>query len=125
DINNTHGHLAGDAVLHAIAETIRESVRPSDVASRFGGEEFAILLPETSGQDAARVAERIRLALAAREIIVPTLEQPIRATISLGVATFPAHGSDATALLHEADVAVYRAKAQGRNRVVVPTAHER
>jgi diguanylate cyclase (GGDEF)-like protein/putative nucleotidyltransferase with HDIG domain len=118
DINNTHGHLAGDAVLLRIAETIKTTVRSYDVAARFGGEEFAILLPETTAGEAFEIAERIRLALAEETIEIPTAEKQIRATISCGVAAFPADGDTSTKLLHEADLAVYRAKAQGRNRVI-------
>jgi diguanylate cyclase (GGDEF)-like protein/putative nucleotidyltransferase with HDIG domain len=118
DINNTHGHLAGDAVLQRIADTIRATVRSYDVAARFGGEEFAILLPETTAGEAFEIAERIRRALAGQAIEVPTAEKQIRATISCGVAAFPADGDTSTKLLHEADLAVYRAKAQGRNRVI-------
>jgi diguanylate cyclase (GGDEF)-like protein/putative nucleotidyltransferase with HDIG domain len=118
DINNTHGHLAGDAVLQRIAETIRATVRSYDVAARFGGEEFAILLPETTAGEAFEIAERIRLVLAEQPIPIPTADQPIRATISCGVAAFPADGDTTTKLLHEADLAVYRAKSQGRNRVI-------
>jgi diguanylate cyclase (GGDEF)-like protein len=118
DINNSYGHLAGDAVLAGIADTIRSTVRSYDVPARFGGEEFVILLPETPAAEAFEIAERIRLALAARAISVETVTEPIRATISCGVAAYPADGDTTTALMHQADLAVYRAKAQGRNRVV-------
>ncbi len=118
DINNTYGHLAGDAVLQRIADTIRATVRSYDVAARFGGEEFAILLPEATAGEAFEIAERIRQALAEQAIEIPTSSRSIRATISCGVAAFPADGDTSTKLLHEADLAVYRAKAQGRNRVI-------
>jgi diguanylate cyclase (GGDEF)-like protein/putative nucleotidyltransferase with HDIG domain len=118
DINNSYGHLAGDAVLQGIAEVFRAQLRQYDVPARFGGEEFAILLPETPPDQAFEIAERIRRAVAARTFDVETSSEPIRATVSIGVAAFPRDGSDANELIHQADLAVYRAKLQGRNRVL-------
>src|ERR687886_209300 len=89
DINNTYGHLAGDAVLKGIAEIFRGEVRHYDTAARFGGEEFAILLPETPPDQAFEIAERIRRAVAACAFDVETSSEPIRATVSIGVAGFP------------------------------------
>jgi diguanylate cyclase (GGDEF)-like protein/putative nucleotidyltransferase with HDIG domain len=117
DINNTHGHLAGDAVLMGIAEVFREQLRNYDIPARFGGEEFSILLPETEPAVAFEIAERIRKAVAERGYEVETADKPLRATISMGVASFPRDGADMNELVHQADVAVYRAKLQGRNRV--------
>jgi diguanylate cyclase (GGDEF)-like protein/putative nucleotidyltransferase with HDIG domain len=118
DINNTYGHLAGDAVLQGIAEVFRGQLRHYDVPARFGGEEFAILLPETPPEQAFEIAERIRRTVAATSFDVDTSSEPIRATISIGVAGFPRDGADANELIHQADLAVYRAKLQGRNRVL-------
>ena len=118
DINNSYGHLAGDAVLKGIAEIFRAELRHYDVPARFGGEEFSILLPETPPEQAMEIAERIRRAVAEREFEVETAAEPIRATVSLGVAGFPKDGADANELIHQADLAVYRGKLQGRNRVV-------
>ncbi len=118
DINNTYGHLAGDAVLQGIAEVFRSQLRQYDVPARFGGEEFAILLPETPPEQAAEIAERIRGAVSAKAFDVETSGEPIRATVSIGVAAFPRDGEDANELIHQADLAVYRAKLQGRNRVL-------
>ncbi len=118
DINNSYGHLAGDAVLKGIAEIFRMELRHYDVPARFGGEEFSILLPETPPEQALEIAERIRRAVAEREFEVETAAEPIRATVSLGVAGFPKDGLDANELIHQADLAVYRAKLQGRNRVL-------
>jgi diguanylate cyclase (GGDEF)-like protein/putative nucleotidyltransferase with HDIG domain len=118
DINNSYGHLAGDAVLKGIAEIFRQQLRHYDVPARFGGEEFSILLPETPPEQALEIAERIRRAVAEREFEVETATEPIRATVSLGVAAFPKDGVDANELIHQADLAVYRAKLQGRNRVL-------
>ena len=109
DINNSYGHLAGDAVLKGIAEIFRIELRHYDVPARFGGEEFSILLPETPPEQAMEIAERIRRAVAEREFEVETAAEPIRATVSLGVAGFPKDGLDANELIHQADLAVYRA----------------
>lgn len=118
DINNAYGHLAGDAVLKGIAEVFRTQLRHYDVPARFGGEEFAILLPETEPEVALEIAERIRRAVAETRFEVETSSEPIRATISMGVAGCPKDGSDPNELIHQADLAVYRAKLQGRNRVL-------
>src|SRR6266542_3704382 len=118
DINNSYGHLAGDAVLKGLAEVFRMHLRHYDVPARFGGEEFSILLPETSADEAIEIAERIRREVADRTFDVETSSEPIRATISVGVAAYPRDGQDANELIHQADLAVYRAKLQGRNRVL-------
>ncbi|HEX3806890.1 MAG TPA: diguanylate cyclase [Gaiellaceae bacterium] len=118
DINNSYGHLAGDAVLRGIADTFRQQLRHYDVPARFGGEEFSILLPETPPDQAIEIADRIRRAVAARLFEVETSSEPIRATISMGIASYPRDGADANELVHQADLAVYRAKLQGRNRVL-------
>ncbi|HKC23068.1 MAG TPA: diguanylate cyclase [Gaiellaceae bacterium] len=118
DINNSYGHLAGDAVLSGIADVFRAQLRHYDVPARFGGEEFSILLPETPPEQAMEIAERIRRAVAQRTFDVETSSEPIRATVSIGVAGYPKDGTDANELIHQADLAVYRAKLQGRNRVL-------
>ncbi len=117
-INNTYGHLAGDAVLEQVARVIRDHIREQDLACRFGGEEFAIALLETSLDGAYRVAEQIRRTIENAPISLPEFHTSVQVTLSLGVATFPQDGQDATALLHEADIALYHAKRLGRNRVV-------
>jgi diguanylate cyclase (GGDEF)-like protein len=116
EINNTHGHLVGDDVLQTIGEVLRSELRSSDVPSRFGGEEFCVLLPETRIDAAGAIAERIRTAVEARTL---SLESGVvlRATISVGVACYPSDGKDARSLIRAADEAVYAAKAEGRNRV--------
>ncbi len=118
DINNSYGHLAGDAVLKGIAEVFRLHLRQYDVPARFGGEEFAILLPETPPEQAFEIAERIRQATADKLFAIETSSEPVHATVSIGVAAFPRDGVDANELIHQADLAVYRAKLQGRNRVL-------
>ena len=118
EVNNTYGHLAGDAVLVEVADVFRAELREYDVAARFGGEEFAILLPETPADEARQIAERLREKVAARAVEVETSAEPIRVTISIGVASFPQDGTSPNELVHQADLAVYRAKLQGRNRVL-------
>lgn len=117
EINNEYGHLAGDGVLRGIAEIFRSQLRHYDVPARFGGEEFSILLPETEPADAYEIAERIRREVAVSRFEVETADVPLRATVSVGVAAYPEDGLDANQLIHSADLAVYRAKLHGRNRV--------
>jgi diguanylate cyclase (GGDEF)-like protein/putative nucleotidyltransferase with HDIG domain len=118
DINNSYGHLAGDAVLRGVAHVFRAQLRDSDVPARFGGEEFAILLPDTPPERALEIADRIRRAVAAETFVPPGSKERISATISCGVAGFPKDGTDVNEVVHQADVAVYRAKLQGRNRAL-------
>jgi diguanylate cyclase (GGDEF)-like protein/putative nucleotidyltransferase with HDIG domain len=117
-INNTHGHLAGDAVLAGVGKIIRESVREYDIAGRFGGEEFAIVLPETSMVGARAVAERIRRAVESATFTAPTSSEQIHVTISMGIACFPEDARTAKELLHEADLAMYQVKLKGRNGIM-------
>jgi diguanylate cyclase (GGDEF)-like protein/putative nucleotidyltransferase with HDIG domain len=118
EINNTYGHLVGDEVLAGVADVFREELRHYDIPARFGGEEFAILLPETDAASALEIAERIRRRVAAKVFDVPAASEPVTVTISMGIACFPRDGGKPTELLHHADLAVYRAKLQGRNRVL-------
>ena len=115
-VNDQHGHACGDDVLQEFAKVLREVVREMDVPGRWGGEEFAVVVPETDAEGAAGVAERIRDALGSRTLLGPEGE-PVRLTASFGVAAFPtARGR--TDLLEAADEALYRAKREGKNRVV-------
>ena len=118
NINNTYGHLAGDAVLTRIGEIIRNTVRSYDIAARFGGEEFSIVLLEATVEDGRSFASRLRHAIESAEFVIPTSPQPIHVTMSLGVASFPADATTQNELIHLADVAVYQAKLHGRNCVV-------
>jgi diguanylate cyclase (GGDEF)-like protein len=118
DINNNFGHLAGDAVIRGIAGVIRGELRRYDIAARFGGEEFSVLLPSTAPEQALEIAERIRRAVAAARFEEATVNEPLSATLSIGVAAYPRDAMEAKGLVHAADIAVYEAKARGRNRVV-------
>jgi diguanylate cyclase (GGDEF)-like protein len=118
NINNTYGHLAGDTVLAGIGSIIRQNIREYDIAGRFGGEEFAIALPETGPEEARILAERLRLAVESASFTVASSAEPIHATMSIGLASLPWDSNTANELVHEADVAVYQAKLKGRNCVV-------
>lgn len=117
DINAAHGHLGGDAVLRGVGRILGASLRPGDVAARFGGEEFAVILPGSDVERGMEVAERLRRAVASTSFRSQAGGPPIRASVSVGVAAFPTHATTPTELVHLADLAVYRAKLQGRNRV--------
>ena len=124
EINNRHGHPTGDLVIKRVAEIIRSNTRNFDVPSRFGGEEFAILLPETSRRRARVIAERLRQGVAAERFQPASGSrqasgQPFGVTISIRVAAFPEDARTAEALLARADEAAYAAKNAGRNQVVV------
>ena len=121
-VNNTYGHLAGDAVLTGVADVFRTVLRRGDVAARFGGEEFAVLLPDTPLESALALAERLRAAVATRVFVAPASGAAVRATLSIGVAERAAGLTDPERLIHEADLAVYRAKAAGRNRTAAARA---
>jgi diguanylate cyclase (GGDEF)-like protein len=117
-VNDTYGHLAGDAVLRAVAETIKSAVRSrSDAVGRFGGEEFLVLLPGIGPADIVRVAEHIRRAIAALTVQVGQLSITGLST-SIGIALYPTAGKSLQRLLNAADTALYHAKATGRNKVV-------
>ncbi|MGQ9676443.1 MAG: diguanylate cyclase [Chloroflexota bacterium] len=126
NINNTYGHLAGDEVLEEVARIISRHIRQGDVAARFGGEEFAVLLVDTGPEQAAVIANRICEQVASQQFHVSTASHPVRASLSVGVAAYPEHGTDITQLIHQADVAVRWAKISGRNRVCVadPAIHD-
>jgi diguanylate cyclase (GGDEF)-like protein len=124
-INNSYGHLSGDAVLRGVAETLGAELRPYDVAARFGGEEFAVLLPETEVDEAMAIAERIRAAVEGQLFRRHGSDDEVAVTLSLGVASYPLHAQDADELVHQADLALYRSKALGRNRVSGATAETR
>jgi diguanylate cyclase (GGDEF)-like protein len=117
-VNDTFGHLYGDRVLVYVAETIRASVRGSDVAARYGGDEFALILPETNAHEAAVVAERILAAFRAHPFTAEG-RTPLPIGTSIGIATHPDDGRTATELIAAADSGLYAAKAQGGSRVRV------
>ncbi|MDN3556960.1 diguanylate cyclase [Halomonas maura] len=115
--NDTHGHQAGDEALRTVGQTLAENLRETDKACRFGGEEFVIVLPECDAQAARQAAERVRGAVQARVFHIDG-ERTAQVTISLGVATSTGNGDTPDTLLKSADLALYRAKDHGRNRVI-------
>jgi diguanylate cyclase (GGDEF)-like protein/PAS domain S-box-containing protein len=116
NINDTYGHAAGDIVLRNFASLLKKSIRSSDYAARYGGEEFVLVLPETGLSDANELAERLRKEINEQSIQLD-VDQVIKVTASIGVATFPDHGSTWEELIDAADAAMYRAKNAGRNQV--------
>jgi len=114
-INDEHGHAAGDTVLKQVAEVCQFEIRDFDILARIGGEEFAVLLPETSAVAAVGLAERLRRCI--ERLQVQTTSGILRPTASFGVAPLALEGHDWTEALHLADGALYRAKENGRNRV--------
>ena len=121
--NNTFGHQAGDALLQAFGELLRGGVRSEDIACRYGGEEFTLILPEAPLDVVLDRAERLRTAVG--ELRVKQRGQTLGpVTVSFGVAMYPDHGRTGEALIHSADVALYRAKAEGRDRVVLADSPE-
>jgi diguanylate cyclase (GGDEF)-like protein len=117
-VNDTHGHLVGDQVLIGVATTLRSQLRDYDITGRFGGEEFVVLLPGTDTVEACRVAERLRNWV--RRLSVPAEDGTVGVTVSIGVALFRRHGEDLIELLTAADLALYRAKESGRDRICLP-----
>jgi diguanylate cyclase (GGDEF)-like protein len=115
-MNDTYGHDAGDAVLRAVGQCLRDGVRRSDIPCRYGGEELVLILPECDAAAALRCAEGLRSAIAALELRNGDTPLP-QVTASFGIAMWPANGEDGGALLQAADGALYAAKNGGRNRV--------
>ena len=116
-INDTYGHDAGDDVLHDFAIRIRKSIRGIDLACRYGGEEFVVVMPETDMAVATMVAERLRRRIASEPFPIQKGTRTIEVTISIGIAALGPN-DDAAAVIKRADQALYRAKRDGRNRVV-------
>jgi diguanylate cyclase (GGDEF)-like protein len=109
-VNDQHGHQTGDSALVAVADALGNSVRERDVVARVGGEEFAVLLPDTEPDAGLAIAER------ARQRVASQTQLALRLTLSAGLAAYPGDGADAAALLRAADAALYDAKRAGRNR---------
>jgi two-component system cell cycle response regulator len=121
-INDTHGHDAGDDVLREFAVRVKKSIRGIDLACRYGGEEFVIVMPETDMAVAALVAERIRRRIAGEPFAIDQGAKAIDVTLSIGLAALSATQDTGASILKRADQALYRAKRDGRNRVVADAA---
>ncbi len=118
-VNDTRGHPAGDAVLKEVSRRFAAILRRSDVAVRYGGEEFMVIIPQATAEAMATIGEKIRQAIAAAPVEMGVGRGPIAVTLSVGVAAFHAETDTAESLIARADAALYRAKAGGRNRVEV------
>ncbi|WP_353641587.1 PleD family two-component system response regulator [Mesorhizobium sp. WSM2239] len=121
-INDTHGHDGGDDVLREFARRLRKNVRGIDLACRFGGEEFVVVMPDTDGGVAEKVAERIRAEIAQTPFPVGKSGQTMDVTVSVGVSSLKRGADTVEALMKRADLALYEAKTGGRNRVVAKAA---
>jgi len=119
NINNTYGHLAGDEVLIGVAKILKNSVREYDIVARFGGEEFAVLMPEMTPQEAYTRVDALRAAIEKAEFTVPTSVAPIKATMSFGIAGRLGYNQTPNDIVHNADSALYHAKLEGRNRTYI------
>ncbi|HZL61344.1 MAG TPA: PleD family two-component system response regulator [Pseudolabrys sp.] len=117
-VNDSHGHDAGDDVLREFALRIRKSIRNIDLVCRYGGEEFVIVMPETDMAVATMVAERLRRRIASEPFTIQQGARNLEVTISIGIAALGGSNDNAAAILKRADTALYRAKRDGRNRVV-------
>jgi diguanylate cyclase (GGDEF)-like protein len=119
-LNDTFGHAVGDSTLKAVADVLQSRLRVCDVACRFGGEEMVVIVPGAQTAAAITLAEQLRLDI--EQLIVSHDREDAgpgpRVTASFGVASFPCHGLEPGTILRAADAALYRAKAEGRNRVV-------
>lgn len=117
-LNDTYGHLTGDKVLEEVSSILKNTVRLKDTVARYGGEEFVIILPKCESEQAYIIAERIRKSIAGRQFY-DKLGNPIRTTISIGIATYPVNALNKRDLVLEADQALYQAKDNGRNMVMI------
>ncbi len=117
-VNDRYGHGVGDRVLKEIAAHLARNIRTKDFVARYGGEEFSIVLPGLPAHRALEVLDRIRMSLAETQLAVELVDAPPAVTVSIGVASYPEHGTTSTVLLETADMALYRAKRSGKNRVV-------
>jgi len=115
-VNDTYGHQQGDRVLAEVARVLRERTREIDAPARYGGEELAVVLPQTDMEGAFNLAERVREGIEELALPLPDGSGTMRVTASLGVAALPTHAHDARELLAKADAALYQAKRAGKNR---------
>ena len=119
-VNDTHGRDIGDSVISALGDLVRSSAPDESLSARFGGEEFALILPDTEREQAFLAAERIRVAMDSESAFCAgERELRLRITVSAGVAAYPTDGTSVAELLRKADQALYRAKSTGRNKVCI------
>ncbi len=117
-INDTHGHLAGSRALAEVGRLLRDEVRETDIVSRYGGDEFTIVMPQTGPKEARVLAERLRTGLA-EHVLLASMGLAVQITASFGIASFPEHGGNREELISQADQAMYRVKERSKNGVEV------
>jgi diguanylate cyclase (GGDEF)-like protein len=117
EVNDAHGHDAGNRLLRLAVDCIQRQLRQTDLIARYGGDEFVVLLPETPCSGAAGVAERIRKSIESTPLV--TREKQLATTVSIGIACYPNHGVDFETVLEKADHAMYASKSGGKNRVTL------
>jgi len=117
-INDTHGHLAGSRALAEVGRLLRDQVRETDIVSRYGGDEFTIVMPQTGPKEARVLAERLRTGLA-EHVLLASMGLAVQITASFGIASFPEHGGNREELISQADQAMYRVKERSKNGVEV------
>jgi diguanylate cyclase (GGDEF)-like protein len=117
-VNDTYGHQAGDIILIKLGQVLGDGIRSSDFAARYGGEEFVILMTQADKENAFSFAENLRSTVESAQFNIPGQEDPLKVTISGGVASFPEDGHSTTEIIRGADEALYQAKQSGRNRII-------
>jgi diguanylate cyclase (GGDEF)-like protein len=122
DFNDRYGHLVGDAILRDVTKTIKDTIRQIDLIGRYGGEEISIILTETDKDQARFAAERIRRAIETKHI--KAYDEDLKATISIGISTYPLDSGETKSLIEKADEALYMAKQAGRNRICLYQARQ-
>jgi diguanylate cyclase (GGDEF)-like protein len=116
-VNDQFGHPAGNRLLQMLVQCVQAQLRETDIVARYGGDEFVLLLPETTSVGAEKVAQRIRQRVEAG--VLTTRDKPVSSTVSVGLASYPEHGSDLESIMERADQAMYTSKTSGKNRVTV------
>ncbi|MBU3913957.1 GGDEF domain-containing protein [bacterium] len=118
EINDIHGHQAGDSVIKKAARIFQLALRETDILVRYGGDEFAFLMPTTDLEEAFNITERIRQIIAGSEILFDSSKPALRISVSIGIAGYPQNSTNLIELCRMADQALYRAKENGRNKVI-------